>query len=58
MDKELQEKADKVQEMMDRVAADKKVSREQYREFLQEIETNVQASLSALDEDDRRDAGK
>ncbi len=56
MDKKLQAKVDAVQAILDGVASDKKVTRTEYREFLEEVQSGIDASLGALNEDDRRDA--
>lgn len=56
MKKDLQEKADKIQEMLDKVAGDKKVSMAEYREFLEKVQVGVEASLDALKDDERRAA--
>ena len=54
--KRLQKIVDDVQTVLDKVAGDKSVSRAEYREFLEEVSTGVEASLDALKGDERRDA--
>ena len=46
---------DEIKEKMDSVAGDQNISRQQYREFLQEIQMDCESALNALDDDDQRD---
>lgn len=52
----IQKTINNIQEQLDVVCNDKRVSREEYREFLEEVQTGIGASLDALKDDDRRDA--
>lgn len=56
MKQHLQDITDEIQRLLDDVCGDKNVSRQEYREFLEEVQTNVEASLDALKYDDERDA--
>jgi len=51
----IQTQLEEVTRPIDKACGDRSWSRAEYRELLEEVETYVQASLEALDEDDRRD---
>jgi hypothetical protein len=58
MDKALKKKIEEIQKLLDAVAIDKRYSREQYREFLEEVGCHIDVSLEVLDEDEKRDAAR
>jgi hypothetical protein len=57
MDILLKKKVERVQEILDEVAVNKRWTRAQYREFLEEVGSGIDASLEALADDERRERG-